>query len=178
MKWLIAIAVIVVVLAVAVVFRARKLDNLNRAVTRSRRVLENALNERAHAALTAAQSGQLDIAGAMVLADAATNVLDATMFPIVDDGLDAISIDGAQPPTSANRLALESELSRALRLTVDELDTSIAPLEQARDRVRMARRFHNSKVSRARKVRGNLLVRVFHLHGSAPAPVTVDIDDE
>ncbi|MGV9188814.1 hypothetical protein ACTOVN_01595 [Arcanobacterium canis] len=174
MMWVI-LALCVVVIIIAIILRAHKLDNLNRAVARSRRVLENALNERAHQALAAASSGKLDVAGAMILADAATNVLDTTMLPIVDDGLDHVSI-GTHAPT--DRPARESELSRALRLTVDELDSPIEPLEKARERVRMARMFHNSRVSRARRVRGNLLVRVFRLYGTAPIPSTVDLDDE
>lgn len=175
MTWAILILCVVVVIIAAVILRSRKLDNLNRAVARSRRVLENALNERAHQALAASSSGKLDIAGAMILADAATNVLDTTMHPLVNDGLDYVSM-GTHDPT--DRLARESELSRALRLTVDELESPIAPLEKARERVRMARMFHNSRVSRARRVRGSLLVRVFRLYGTAPVPATVDLDDE
>lgn len=194
-QWLLLILVIaVIVVAAMAIYSARKLDSLNTAVTKSRKLLENALLARSHSAYDVATGDVLDIAGAVVLADAAQEASEAAIYPIVDDGLDSLNLsaqdgseygdlgakrDGARP----DRLSIESELSRALRLTVDELDEGadsplLDRLEQNRQTVRLARRFHNNHVAQARRVRRSPIVRILRLHGSAPEPRTVDLDDE
>ena len=79
-----------------------------------------------------------------------------------------------------DRLIIESELSRALRHSVDELEATSPELDhlhQARVSVQMTRRFHNNHVSQARRVRKSPLVRTLRLQGNAPEPVTVNLDD-
>ncbi|MFP7706820.1 hypothetical protein [Trueperella sp. LYQ141] len=102
--------------------------------------------------------------------------------------MNGISSNTYAPPTQSadmpDRLVLESELSRALRYTVDELadnerdDPAITELNQRRVAVQMTRRFHNNHVAQARRVRKSKLVRVLRLAGNAPEPRTVNLDDE
>lgn len=188
--WQIALLVVVAVLVVVglvATLRARSLDQIHKNVTKSRIALERALAERATAALEVARAGVLDVASAVVVNGVAGEALAASREPIVDDGWEAITIAddaGRALPASApeerpDRLLLESELSRVLRHSVDQLDsdTRLAALNQARVAVQMTRRFHNIHVSQARRVRKSTLVRLLRLGGNAPEPQTVNLDD-
>ncbi|MDO4888588.1 MAG: hypothetical protein Q3979_07805 [Actinomycetaceae bacterium] len=185
--------IVAMVLLLAVVFvslRARRLDRLHQTVVKSRRALELALRARAHYAQDFATSGGLDVAGGILLADAADASLGKGMLPIVDDGLDGLDMTELKLGDRGgadDRRSIESSLSRTLRLTVDELEAEeIRPeaidiydrLNESRLEVRMTRTFHNSHVDQIRRVRRTFLARVFHLAGRAPIPSTVDIDDE
>ena len=88
-----------------------------------------------------------------------------------------------------SRALIESDLSRVLRtviseparrdLTEDPLSVpALSRLDRACSRLVLARRFHNTHVSEAQALRGQLLVRVFHLAGRAPMPQTFDADDD
>lgn len=192
------IALVLIGVGIAGLVLARRLDALHKNVVRSRVVLERALRERSLAAFYVANSGVLDMAGAILLAEVASQAADASVFPIVEDGLAAIEISDAdgnvierETPGNAyaDRVALESELSRTLRYTVDELtdaeldgvDAAVTEqldrLERARSQLRMTRIFHNTRVTRARALRTRLFVRVLHLQGTAQLPQTVDFDD-
>ncbi|AHU88808.1 hypothetical protein QEV69_08980 [Trueperella pyogenes] len=182
--WYVLLAVGVLGVGVVASFLARSLDRIHKNVMKSRVALERALTDRAQAALHVAQSGALDAASSIVLADLAIEAIAASVYPIVDDGLDAISIGDdavlagreSDPP---DRLSLESELSRALRHSVDQLEcgSGMEDLERARVAVQMTRRFHNNHVAQARRVRKNPLVRLLHLQGHAPEPQMVNLDD-
>ncbi|QOQ38890.1 hypothetical protein [Trueperella pecoris] len=186
---LIVLGVIVVVIGMAATLMARSLDRIHKNVMKSRLALERALTDRHQAALRVARSGDLDVASSILLADMATEAVEVSVFPIVADGLDAISVeddDGRALPARAeespDRLTIESELSRAMRHSVDQLapdvqSPELAALERARVYVQMTRRFHNNHVSQARRVRKNRLVRLLHLAGNAPEPKTVNLDD-
>ena len=186
--WLVIAAVIVVALIIAISMRARRLDSLNRTVAKSRRALEHALTARAQYAHDFATCGGLDMAGAILLTDSADTCLREGMQPIVDDGLDSIEQLTLSHTASErrDRRDLESNLSRTLRLTVDELDESELTADQrafherlrkARLEVKMTRNFHNSHVAQVRRVRGTILARVIPIAGHAPWPQTVDMDD-
>jgi len=134
------------------------------------------------------------------LSRAAREALDAE-GPIVDDGLDTssrldvehgpsdgVASEGSVLPTRSRAL-IESDLSRVLRtviseparrdLTEDPLSVpALSRLDRACSRLVLARRFHNTHVSEAQALRGQLLVRVFHLAGRAPMPQTFDADDD
>ena len=189
MTWKIALLVVVgvlLVICIAATLLARSLDRLHKNVMKSRVALERALVDRARAALRVARCGVLDVASSIVVADLATAAIEASAYPIVDDGLDAIVIEddgrtlsrgAGEPP---DRLTLESELSRALRHSVDQLEATspeLEDLQRALVAVQMTRRFHNNHVSQARRVRRNWLVRLLHLHGRAPEPQMVNLDD-
>jgi len=107
---------------VVVSLRARRLDRLHQTVVKSRRALELALRARAQYARDFAGSGTLDVAGGILLTDAAEACLSKGMLPIVDDGLDGIDLEFASRGVADDRRSIESSLSRTLRLTVDELE--------------------------------------------------------
>ena len=120
------------------------------------------------------------------MTDAADACLREGINPIVDDGLDGLPLDVARGAAS-DRRTIESSMSRTLRLTVDELEEEdvsaefkplLDKLSRARLDVRLTRTFHNSHVDQIRRVRRSFYVRLFFLAGRAPAPATVDIDDE
>lgn len=186
--WLVIAALIIGLVAFVVAQRARRLDALNRTVAKSRRALEMALTARAHYAHDFATVGALDMAGAILLTDSADTCLREGMQPIIDDGLDTPSnLDLARPGVEApDRRQLESNLSRTLRLTVDQLDENdlddearafYDKLQQARLQVKMTRNFHNSHVAQVRRVRTGVVARLFPIAGHAPWPQTVDMDD-
>lgn len=186
--WLVIAALIIGIAALVVAQQARRLDALNRTVAKSRRALEMALTARAHYAHDFATVGTLDMAGAILLTDSADTCLREGMQPIIDDGLDTLS--NLHLATSADeapdRRQLESNLSRTLRLTVDQLDKDELDdearafydrLQQARLQVKMTRNFHNSHVAQVRRVRTNIVARLVPIAGHAPWPQTVDMDD-
>ncbi|WP_124039528.1 hypothetical protein [Neoactinobaculum massilliense] len=188
--WMLVVLAIVVV-AVWAVIDARRIDRLHVTILKSRQALEQALANRAQVAHEVGVSSILDMAGAVVLVDAADHAMSLSMVAPVDDALGAIT-DRRAPtvldlPSPRLRREAESNLSRALRLTVDGIDRSdISPaaqhsldrLSRARLDVRLTRSFHNSHVAQARQLRASLLPRLLHLAGTAPVPRTVDIDDE
>ncbi|WP_394262371.1 hypothetical protein [Trueperella sp.] len=181
------LGILLVVTGIVATLRARSLDRVHKNVTKSRIALERALVDRAQAAREVARSGVLDVASAVVLANVATEAIEASAHPIVDDGWEAIAIEDDAGQTlhtvgqeAPDRLIIESELSRALRHSVDELEATSPELDhlhQARVSVQMTRRFHNNHVSQARRVRKSPLVRTLRLQGNAPEPVTVNLDD-
>ncbi|MBM7825474.1 heme exporter protein D [Arcanobacterium pluranimalium] len=203
--WLaLALAVVVALVVIAGVITARKLNALHVNAVKSRRLLENALYSRAQHAQEFADRGVLDIASAVLLKSAAQEAAHAVDSPLVNDGLDLlasaghVSIDAAEcedivdyanersAKNAADRLSVESELSRVLQLTVDELDRDeldqdtqilLNKLERDRRDVRMTRRFHNIHVSQARRVRRSRFTRSLRLAGRAPMPQTVDLVD-
>lgn len=200
MEWwgyvLLVVAVVIFYAGILATFRARRLDSMNKQVTKSRRALENALAARARYAHEVGASGVLDPASAILLTAASEDARDASMFPVVEDGLEAIrfgddgGVRGGRAKLgegfSPDRLAIESELSSTLRLTVDELEPEdlddessalIADLNKAREEVRLTRRFHDSHVTQVQRLRRTKLVRILRLTGSAPKPRTVDMDD-
>ncbi|MGO1713599.1 MAG: hypothetical protein ACTHYS_00805 [Ancrocorticia populi] len=185
--WLLLGVGLILVVGGVITLRARRIDNLNRNVLKSRRSLEHALTARGQYAHDFAVCGVLDMAGAILLTDAADSCLRAGMDPIVSDGLDTMEKVNYAQENYPDRRDLESNLSRTLRLTVDETDSegysdyqhSIAErLDKARLDVVLTRSFHNIHVGQVRRVRGTLLARLFRLAGTAPMPETVDMDDE
>ncbi|PID54505.1 MAG: hypothetical protein CSA58_05455 [Micrococcales bacterium] len=164
---------------------ARRLDRLHRRVEDARAMLDSQLVRRAGAAGDLATSQALDPASSLLLGEASARALWA------GQERDAMRV---LQPDAWSRLAdkdshveqAESELSQALRATLDMQDADLAdphwwalpPLAAAAQRAQMARRFHNSAVLDAQVVRRKRLVRAARLAGSAPEPLTVEIDDE
>lgn len=181
-----AAAAVIVILAVIWILNARRLDRLHRTVIQSRLTLNEALTQRARASAEFAASGALDVAGAILLADAAQLAMAESHQPIATDGLEA-GPGYRRPARSSDRLTLESNLSRTLRLVHDGLEddelteeqkTAHAVLEDTRENVRLARRFHNAFVDQTRRLRANPFVRAARMAGGAPMPLPVDMDDE
>jgi len=191
MSWMeaamIAAGLVLLVLALVWIFNARRLDRLHRTVIQSRLTLNEALTTRATAAEQFAASGGLDVAGAILLADAAKQALAHSHQPMTSDRLEEGPGHRRTAGSENDRLNLESNLSRTLRLVLDGLEVDeltdsqkkeYETLEDARERVRLARRFHNAFVDQTRRLRSNRIVRWARMAGGAPLPGPVDVDDE
>lgn len=79
--------------------------------------------------------------------------------------------------TATLRSALEDADDLAEVRSVPAGDELLATLSAAWYRAQLARRFHNEAVAQALRVRSKWWVRLFHLAGHAPMPVTVELDD-
>ncbi len=183
--WLLLAGLVLVLLGWYLLFSARRLDRLHRRVEGAAAALDNQLLRRATAATDLAISGVLDPASSMLLTSAAAQALEAG-----EERAAQIALD----PWSGSRLAdhdherevAESDLSRALRATLDALPADdpavtghqLDALAAVGHRVRLARRFHNDAVSHACAVRSKRVVRWARLAGSAPPPLTLEMDDE
>ena len=75
-------------------------------------------------------------------------------------------------------LALAPEVVGALRAGGSIGPEYLSRLSSACTRVQLARRFHNDAVTDVRRVRRKWVVRLFHLAGHTPMPVTVEFNDE
>lgn len=180
---------LVVLVAVAVVVwlawvSASRLDRLHRKVAASRIALDSQLVRRSSAAVDLAATGLLDPASSVLVAEAAFAVLDEG-DPVTSPG-EALAMDGL----GAARERAESELSATLRSALGDPevvvalresppgDELLAALAAAWYRAQLARRFHNEAVAQAQRVRRHWYVRLLHLAGRAPAPHTVELDDQ
>ncbi|MCL2464897.1 MAG: hypothetical protein FWF28_07505 [Micrococcales bacterium] len=174
---------------------ASRLDRMHRRVDASRSVLDQQLVRRASLAAELATSGVLDPASSIVVGEAAWAALSAGGDPgpagVVAD-LRRVLVDAPVWPADqegTDRGQLESELTAALRevladphevalMVADEAGSELLDeLAAAWYRLQLARRFHNDAVTLARGARRAPLVRLLRLAGSAPEPVTVELDD-
>lgn len=189
MTWAVVVAAVVVLAASAVlVSLATRTDRLHNEVLRSRATLERLLHARATTAMEIANSGRLDPASAVILADIATRALEDPNA-LVPDGLDpnweAVPALGAVE--TRDRALVESELSRVLRVLVPQLrreNAGDAELQGLVNRLvtqwyrtTIARSLHNTRVVQGRELRLRWAVRALRLAGRAPMPVTFDMDD-
>ena len=140
---------------------------------RTQAAVDAQLLRRALLATELSESGLLDPAASLLLADSAARAA------------------AADPADTAERSAAESDLTRVLaelfpteedreELLADadpEDDRLIGELAGATRRVELARRFHNDGVAAARELRRRRLVRWFRLAGRTPWPETVELAD-
>lgn len=171
MTWTIVVLVVlaVVLWSFYVSWRASRLDRLHNRVEAARTALDLALVRRASAASELASSGQLDPATSLLLADAVRRARGA-------------------PP--AERDLAESDLTRALRVTVGDPEVRkelaaddgtrelVAEVEDAAQRVFIARKFYNDLAGRTIDARRRPLAQVLRLYGGALQPGFFDMDDE
>lgn len=185
---LLAAAVALVVLWLVWV-SASRLDRLHRKVASSRAVLDNQLVRRASLAAELAASGLLDPVSSVLVGEAAWRALVAGADdPTLLEGHD-VDVPIARGEHVDRDLA-ESELSATVRTALEDPDglaelrsgpygaELLGALGAAWYRVQLARRFHNEAVEQTRRVRRKVLVRLLRLHGHAPLPATVEIDDD
>ncbi len=198
MTWAEVVVIVGLVLAVlvwVVWVDASRLDRLHRRVDASRAVLDSQLVRRATAAAALATSGSLDPAASIVVGEAAWAALaaggDGRLPGAARDLRDLLDVAATRSSDGAlDRGQLESDLTATLRVVLDDPDEVgvlsgdpawndlLSDLAGAWYRVQLARRFHNDAVTQARAARRGLLVRLLRLAGSAPEPVTVEIDDD
>jgi len=194
------IAVLVLVVAALAAWllwvAASRLDRLHRKVMASRLALDAQLVRRASAAVDLAASGELDPASSVLVAEAAHAVLDddADARRLGEQVPGLVPPDGPRPRRllggmAESRALAESDLTATLRSALEDADDLaevrsvpagdelLATLSAAWYRAQLARRFHNEAVAQALRVRSKWWVRLFHLAGHAPMPVTVELDD-
>lgn len=157
-----------VLLSFWVSWRASRLDRLHNRVEAAHTALDLTLVRRASAASELASSGVLDPATSLLLADA---------------------VRRARQASKAERDLAESDLTRALRVTVgetgfrEELAENVGAaelveeVEAAAHQVFIARKFYNDLAGRTIDDRRRPLARVLHLAGSARQPEFFDMDD-
>ncbi|NCT90907.1 hypothetical protein GXB85_08090 [Cellulomonas sp. APG4] len=170
---------------------ASRLDRLHRKVASSRSALENQLVRRASVAAELAGSGLLDPASTVLVGEAAWTALGAREVTEETPRELAEALAGTAHHVAGpdDREAAESELSRTLRIALDDRDEVaelsasplghelLAALAATWYRVQLSRRFHNEAVAQTQRVRRKPAVRLLRLHGHAPVPHTVEIDD-
>jgi hypothetical protein len=165
-------------------YSAARLDRLHAKVEGAMSALDAQLVRRAEAALELANSGALDPASALLVADAATESLERTTEqPVTDDLLDGQHFGGREEVegdlSAALRAALTDDVVAGLRSGGGDLaGEALDRVAASGLRVRLARRFHNDAASEVRRVRDKRSVRLFRLAGYADLPQPVDFDDE
>jgi len=165
-------------------YSAARLDRLHAKVEGAMSALDAQLVRRAEAALELANSGVLDPASALLVADAATESIERTTeHPVSDDLLDGQHFGGREDVESdlsaALRAALTEPVVTGLREGDDELvEEALDRIGSSGLRVQLARRFHNDATREVRRVRAKQVVRVFRLAGHAALPEPVTFDDE
>ena len=160
-------------------YSASRLDRLHARVEGTLAALDAQVVRRAEATLELANSGLLDAASTLMLADAASGSLAA-----------AEEADTTAPTFPPERESAESALSEALELALDDERVHelrddaaygaelLARVGATGLRVQLARRFHNEAVTDVRRVRRKATVRWFRLAGYAVLPATVEFADE
>ncbi|WP_051750637.1 hypothetical protein [Phycicoccus jejuensis] len=178
------VVIVLIVAAWYLSYAAARLDRLHAKAEGAMSALDAQLVRRAEATLELANSGALDPATALLLADAATESVERTTeHPLAEDLLDGQHFGGREEVESALSevlsVTLTDDVVTRLRADGDELvDESLDRIASSALRVRMARRFHNDAVREVRRVRGKWVVRVFRLAGHAALPERVEFDDD
>lgn len=172
LTWVFAGLTVLVLVAWYLTYTAARLDRLHVRITGTMAALDAQLVRRAESSVELANSGLVDGATALILAGAAAQSLEAPE----DDGeiREAVENDLTEALTISLTPDLVEHLHDAGPLGQDYLDR----LSSACTRVQLARRFHNDAVTDVRRVRRTWVVRLFHLAGHTPMPVTVEFNDE
>lgn len=172
LTWVFAVLTVLVAIAWYLSYSAARLDRLHVRLSGTLAALDAQLVRRAEAAVELANSGLLDGATALILAGAAADSLE---IPHEEGEVrEAVESD----LTEALELALTSEVVETLREGGSIGPEYLARLSSACTRVQLARRFHNDAVTDVRRVRRKWVVRLFHLAGYTPMPVTVEFNDD
>ena len=171
LSWVFAILFVLVVIAWYLSYTAARVDRLHVRLSGTLAALDARLVRRAEASVELANSGLLDGATSLILANAAAESLEAP-----SEHGEAREL-AENDLTEALDLALTPEAVSSLRST--ELGEDVlARLASACMRVQLARRFHNDAVTDVRRVRRKWTIRVFHLAGHTPMPHTIEFNDE
>jgi len=207
MRWeqtVLLVAGVAALVAWLVWVNGSRLDRLHRRVGASRAVLEAQLMRRAAVAAELATGGLLDPVSSVIVGDAAWAALEAggeaaggqqvptelaALLATGPNGPVRAAPDGPDGPGGIDRSQVESELSATLREVLNDAEEVaelhddptggevLEELAAAWYRVQLARRFHNDAVTQTRAARRSVFVRVLRLAGSAPEPVTLELDD-
>jgi hypothetical protein len=170
-SWIFAVLFVLVAIAWYLSYTAARIDRLHVRLSGTLAALDARLVRRAEATVELANTGLLDGATSLILANAAAGSLEAP----AEHG-DAREL-AENDLTETLDVALTPETVEQLRATALGTDV-LARLTSACNRVQLARRFHNDAVTDVRRVRRKWAVRAFHLAGYTPLPRTVEFNDE
>ena len=167
--WVVLALVVVVALGLWLSWTARRLDRMHHRLEVARVSLDTQLLRRSGTTLELAISDVLDPAQSLLLLDAAHHAR-----AVHDGDVEAAESDLSQ---ALRAVFADGEEVKALRAS-PEAGPLLTELSVECRKVELARRFHNDVVSSARALRSRRRVRWLRLAGRAPAPTTVDLDDE
>ena len=144
-------------------FSASRLDRLHHRVETSWATLDSLLQRRAAIALEVARSAITDPATSLLLTASAYQARSADI---------------------EDRSSAESVLSGALGMMLAERESIVAKsdqallheLEQLSDKIKVAIAIHVESVTRTQLIRAKLVFRLFRLAGTAPVPVTNEVE--
>ena len=144
-------------------FSASRLDRLHHRVETSWATLDSLLQRRAAIALEIARSAITDPATSLLLTASAYQARSADI---------------------EDRSSAESVLSGALGMMLLERESIVTKsdqvllheLEQLTDKIRVSIAIHVEAVNRTQLIRSKIVFRIFRLAGTAPLPVTYEIE--
>lgn len=175
--WVVFTVAVLALVAWYLSYSAARLDRLHSRVEGSVSALDAQLVRRAETSMELANSGLLDPASSMLLAEAAGSSLDASDAAEVASEVQEYGVD-------QERAAIETDLTMTLLAlltpqasVVDGVEQYAHRVRQAGERVQLARRFHDDAVRDVRRVRGKPVVRLFRLAGRTHLPQMVQFDD-
>ena len=171
LSWVFAVLFVLVIIAWYLSYTAARLDRLHVRLSGTLAALDARLVRRAEASVELANTGLLDGATSLILANAAAESLEAP-----SEHGEAREL-AESDLTEALDLALTADTVTGLRETPLGQD-ALARLSSACSRVQLARRFHNDAVTDVRRVRRKWAIRMFHLAGHTPMPHTIEFNDE
>ena len=180
------LVILVIGIAWYLSYSAARLDRLHAKVEGAMSALDAALVRRAEAALELANSGVLDPASALLIADAATESIERTTEqPVTDDLLDGQHFGGPRAGRErpqrgaaggADRRGRRRSARAATRTSWRSRSTRVA---SSGLRVQLARRFHNDATREVRRVRAKRSVRAVPAVRATPSlPEPVSFDDD
>jgi hypothetical protein len=171
LSWVFASLFVLVIAGWYLSYTAARLDRLHVRLSGTLAALDARLVRRAEAVVELANSGLLDGATSLILANAAAQSLEAPSEH--GDAREQAEND----LTEALDIALTPEAVGNLRASALGSDV-LSRLASACNRVQLARRFHNDAVTDVRRVRRKWAIRLFHLAGYTTMPHTVEFNDE
>ncbi|MFC6713669.1 hypothetical protein [Branchiibius cervicis] len=180
--WIALAIAIVAVIAWYLSYNAARLDRLHAKVEGSVSALDAQLVRRAEVSIELANSGLIDPASAMLLAEAASESLDtsdaaAVRAEVSEQGVDAHRARVETNLTHTLRAVLGPEVLETMRARDNYAQEQIDRVQAACQRVQLARRFYNDAVADVQNMRAQTLVRVFRLAGHTDLPQVLDFDD-
>lgn len=172
MNWIYIVIALAIVIPFAIYLSstAGRLDRLHHRVDMAYSSLDLQLVRRSLAAYELAESGLIDPASSLVLADAAMRVQEDERPPLARSQHES-DLTKAIEATVGARADIEALCETPLgRQYVDALSGAV-------HKAAIARRFYNDAVRACVDVRRQRLVRTFHLEGKTDLPRSMEMED-
>lgn len=175
--WVALAVAVLALIAWYLSYSAARLDRLHGRVEGSLSALDAQLVRRAETSMELANSGLLDPASSMLLAEAAGSSLDASDAAEVSSEVQEHGVDQVRAATETDLTSTLLALLTPQAMAEVDVARYADRVRQAGERVQLARRFHDDAVRDVRRVRAQPVVRVFRLAGRTHLPQMVQFDD-